>query len=69
MKVPLVAKAQMRVLAEGVTDAAPPRHPCPTACMRRDSGGEPRETVDAPRVLLDAVLGHALHALLLGLQP
>ena len=35
MKVPLVAKAQVRMLAEGVTDAAPPAASVPTHLLPR----------------------------------
>ncbi|MFF2371242.1 hypothetical protein [Agromyces sp. NPDC058110] len=35
MTVPLVAKAQVRMLAEGVTDAAPPADPVPDDLLPR----------------------------------
>jgi len=50
MTVPLVAKAQVRILAEGVVDAAPPCDPLPADLMptRRFTDGQIRKGLPEP---------------------
>lgn len=47
-EVPLVATAQERMLADGVTDGAPSQHPCPTP-FAHVAGSRPADSPRPPR--------------------